>query len=97
MEGEIHVFDNDQNFLDLIETVVFFGYDGPIFHNRFNTVLVEKGSTVAVIHETRFSCRSPSLLQIFTYISKVIINKDKVFNPLNALKNYILGSTDDKT
>ena len=91
LEGEVHIFDNKRNFQDLINRVHFFGYDGPIFGKRFNTVLVEKDSVVAMIPRKVFLDNITPFSKFCTFISRRIINKDHVLDPLNALKSFILN------
>jgi hypothetical protein len=91
LEGEVHIFDNQENFKDLINRIHFFGYDGPIFSKRFNTVLVEKNSVLAMIPRSVFVNHIHPFSKFCTYISRRIINKDKVLDDLTILKNYILN------
>lgn len=94
IKGEAHIFDNKQNFNDLLNRVVFFGYDGPIFKKRFNTVIIEKKSVIGVISEQDFLHYLQPFSKFCTYISRNIIIKDKVLDELNKLKSYILQSID---
>jgi hypothetical protein len=94
LEGEVHIFDNEENFKDLINKVHFFGYDGPIFGKRFNTVLVEKNSVLALIPRSVFVNHIHPFSKFCTYISNKIITKDKVLDDLTNIKNYILNSSE---
>ncbi len=93
IEGEIHFFDNKKRtFVDLINDVCFFGYDGPIFGKRFNTVLVEKDSVIGVLEKSDFLHILKPFSQFATFISRNIRYKDKVLDPLTQFKNFILSS-----
>ena len=49
LEGEIHIYNNKQNFVDLINEITLFGYDGAIFNKRISTVIVDKDSVLGII------------------------------------------------
>jgi hypothetical protein len=90
IQGELHIFDHKNNFQDIINQVTFFGYDGPIFNKRFNTVIVEKDTTLGMISEKDFLEIITPFSKFSTYISRNIIHKDKVLDPLTKIKNMIL-------
>ena len=95
IEGEIHFFDNNQkSFVDLVNDICFFGYDGPIFKKRLNTVLIEKNSVIGIIEMKDFLEFLNPFSQFATFISRNIRYKDKIFDNLNNFKNYIINSTD---
>jgi hypothetical protein len=95
IEGEIHFFDNThKSFVDLVTDVCFFGYDGPIFQRRVNTVLIEKNSVLGIIEKSDFLDMLNPFSQFATFISRNIRYKDKVFDNLNNFKNYIINSID---
>ena len=54
LEGEIHFFNNNYTFLDLISEICLFGYDGPIFEKRLSTVIAEKNTVLAIIKKKIF-------------------------------------------
>ena len=95
IEGEIHFFDNKKKtFVDLISDVCFFGYDGPIFKKRFNTVVIERNSVVGILEMKEFLEILKPFSQFATFISRNIRYKDKVLDSLNQFKNFIVNSID---
>ena len=95
IEGEIHFLNNNKKtFLDIINDVFLFGYDGPIFQKRFNTVLVEKCSVIGVIEMKDFLHILKPFSQFATFISRNIRYKDKVFDSLTQFKEFIGHSID---
>ena len=94
IQGEIHIFNNKQTFQDIINSVTFFGYDGPIFQKRFSTVLVEKNTVLGIIQQKDFVDIIKPFSKFATFISRNIRYKDKVLDDLNNFKNYVLSSID---
>jgi hypothetical protein len=94
LKGEIHFFNNELNFQDMINTVCFFGYDGPIFKKRQHTVIVEPGSLLAVINPEDFISNLVPFSKFCTFISRNIIYKDKTLDALDQFKSFILTSID---
>ena len=92
IKGEIHFFNNDFEFRDLVDTVSFFGYDGPIFRKRTNTVIAEKDTVIAVIMPDDFINNLMPFSKFCTYISRNIIYRDKVLDALDQYKTFILTS-----
>jgi hypothetical protein len=95
LKGEIHIFDTNDHFQDLVSTTTFFGYDGPIFHKRFNTIVVEKDSVIGEISDKVFLKYLMPFSKFCTFISRNIIYKDKILDDLTKIKNFIFNSTDD--
>jgi len=95
IQGELHIFDHKNNFQDIINQVTFFGYDGPIFNKRFNTVIVEKDTILGMISQKDFLEIITPFSKFSTYISRNIIHKDKVLDPLTKIKNMILQHGDN--
>lgn len=96
LEGEV-VFSYKNQFLDLIDYVNLFGYDGPIFQKRLNTATVEKNSIVGFISEKTFLENLIPFSKFCTFISRSIINRDKVLDHLSEFKNFVLQKTDQGT
>ena len=94
LEGEVHFFNNNSTFLDLITDISIFGYDGPIFQNRLSTAIADKGSVIGVISRKDFLQLIHPYSQFATYLSRNIRYKDKVLDDLQSFKNYILSSID---
>ncbi len=94
IQGEIHIFNNNKNFQDLITDVTFFGYDGPIFKKRLSTVLVEKKTILGILSRNDFLEIVKPFSKFATFISRNIRYKDKVLDDLNNFKNFILNSID---
>jgi len=94
IQGEIHILNENNEFLDLIDSTTFFGYDAAIFNKRFNTIFVEKNSILAFISKDSFLDILRDVTQFNTYLSRSIIQKDKVLDNLLQLRNYILFSID---
>ena len=78
LEGEIHIFKNDFTFLDLINDVSLFGYDGPIFQKRMTTTIAESGTILGVIKRRDFLNVIHPCSQFGFYLSRNIRNKDKI-------------------
>jgi hypothetical protein len=93
IEGELHFLTNGK-FSDLIDYTCFFGYDGPIFEKRLSTVEIERNSVVGVITQKAFLANLKPFSKFCTFISRSIINKDKVLDDLLKFKNYILEKVD---
>jgi hypothetical protein len=94
IEGEIHVFNNNLNFQDLISKITFFGYGGPIFKKRTATVLVEKNSVLGIISREKFLEVIKPFSKFATFISRNVRYKDKTLDTLNMFKNFVLNSVD---
>lgn len=94
LEGEVHFFNNNSTFLDLLTDISIFGYDGPIFQNRLSTAIAEKGSVIGVISRKDFLQLIHPYSQFATYLSRNIRYKDKVLDDLQSFKNYIISSID---
>ena len=92
LQGEVHFFHNDFVFSDLVNTVSFFGYDGPIFRKRTNTVMAEKDSVIAVIMPDDFLQYLMPFSKFCTFISRNIVYKDKLLDALDHFKSFILTS-----
>lgn len=93
MEGELH-FLGKGKFIDLVDYTCFFGYDGPIFEKRFSTVEIERNSIVGVISQKAFLANLNPFSKFCTFISRSIINKDKVLDDLLKFKNYVMEKVD---
>ena len=91
LEGEIHIFKNDFTFLDLINDVSLFGYDGPIFQKRMTTTIAESGTILGVIKRRDFLNVIHPCSQFGSYLSRNIRNKDKILDPLKSFKNFVLS------
>ena len=94
LEGEVHFFNNNSTFLDLITETSLFGYDGPIFQSRLCTAIAEKNTVLGVISRKDFIELIHPFSQFATFLSRNILNKDKVIDELQGFKNYILSSID---
>jgi hypothetical protein len=94
LEGEIHIFNNKHTFQELINSVTFFGYDGPIFQKRLSTVLVEKNSVIGIITQKEFLQLIYPFSKFATFLSRNIRYKDKVLDDLQTFKNFVLASVD---
>ena len=70
LEGEIHIYNNKQNFVDLINEITLFGYDGAIFNKRISTVIVDKDSVLGIISKKDFLNLIHPFSQFATYISR---------------------------
>jgi hypothetical protein len=93
LEGGIGFFE-EAKFLDFIDVVNFFGYDGPVFKKRLNTAIVEKNSIVAFIPEKTFIENLIPFSKFCTFISRSIIHKDKVLDHLLNFKNFVIQKID---
>ena len=94
LEGEIHFFNNNYTFLDLITEICLFGYDGPIFQKRISTVIAEKNTVLAIIKKKDFLELIHPFSPFAAYLSRNIRNKDKILDKLQSFKNFILNSID---
>jgi hypothetical protein len=94
LEGEIHIFNNRQTFQELINSVTFFGYDGPIFQKRLSTVLVERNSVIGIIQQKDFLQLIHPFSKFATFISRNFRYKDKILDDLLSFKNFVLSSID---
>ena len=94
LEGEVHFFNTNSSFLDLITEISLFGYDGPIFQKRLSTATAEKGTVIGVISRKDFLELIHPFSQFATYLSRNIIYKDKVIDDLQYFKSFILASID---
>lgn len=94
LDGEIHIYNLKQTFIDLITEVTLFGYDGPIFNKRINSVIVEKDSVLGVLSREDFLKVLKPSSQFATFISRNIRYKDKVLDSLNSFRNFVLSSID---
>ena len=54
LEGKIHIYNNKQSFLDLINDITLFGYDSAIFDKRISTVIVDKNIVLSEISKKIF-------------------------------------------
>ena len=54
LEGEIHIYNNKLSFLDLINDITLFGYDGAIFGKRISSVIVDKNIVLGEISKKIF-------------------------------------------
>ena len=93
LEGEI-IFSDKEKFLDIINYVSLFGYDGPIFKKRLNTAIVEKNSIVGFISEKVFIDNLVPFSKFCTFISRSITNRDKVLDHLDDFKKYVIQKID---
>ena len=91
LEGEIHVFKNDYTFIDYLNSVTLFGYDGPIFQKRMTTTIAEHGTVIAVIKRKDFLNVIHPFSQFASFLSRNIRNKDKILDSLNSFKNFVLS------
>jgi len=94
IEGELHILNQKDEFLDLIDSTTFIGYDAAIFNKRFHTVIAEKNCVLAKISRINFLDILSEVTQFNTFLSRSIIQKDKVLDNLLALRNYILFNID---
>lgn len=94
LQGEVHFFNNKESFLDLVNDISLFGYDGPIFQKRFATVIAEKNSILGMINRKDFLQLIHPYSQFATYISRNIRYKDKVLDDLQSFKNYVISFID---
>jgi hypothetical protein len=92
LEGEIHIYNNKQNFVDLINEITLFGYDGAIFNKRISTVIVDKDSVLGIISKKDFLNLIHPFSQFATYISRNVRYKDKVLDDINIFRDYVLSS-----
>ena len=92
LEGEIHIYNNKQNFVDLINEITLFGYDGAIFNKRISTVIVNKDSVLGIISKKDFLNLIHPFSQFATYISRNVRYKDKVLDDINIFRDYVLSS-----
>ena len=91
LEGEIHVFKNDYTFIDYLNSVTLFGYDGPIFQKRMTTTIAQYGTIIAVIKRKDFLNVIHPFSQFASFLSRNIRNKDKILDSLNSFKNFVLS------
>lgn len=96
MEGEMHIFNKKNVLSDIISGIHFFGYQGPIFKTRNHTVVIEKDSIVGVIKPNDFLDILCPFSKFSKFISRNILNKDKVFSELDEFKSYVLHCVDNK-
>lgn len=94
-EGEYHIYNKKNTLVDIVRgRLNFFGYGGPIFKKRNHTIFVEEDSIVGVIKKEDFL----EILQPFSkfskFISRNILNKDKIFTRLDDFKSVVLNSID---
>ena len=54
LEVKIHIYNNKQSFLDLINDITLFGYDSAIFDKRISTVIVDKNIVLGEISKKIF-------------------------------------------
>jgi hypothetical protein len=94
IKGEALFFDLKQVFQDMLTNNCLFGYDGPIFHKRRNSVIVEKGTVLAIISESGFIENIKPFSKFCTYVSNTIIHKDKILDSLANYRELILNSID---
>jgi len=92
--GEVHIINEKNEFIDLVDTTSLFGYDAPIFNKRFNTIIAEKESVIGKISKENFLEILTEVTQFNSFLTKSIILKDKVLDNLSQLRNYILFSID---
>ncbi len=97
LEGEIHIYNNKQTFIDLINEVTFFGYDGAIFKKRLSTVIVDKETVLGIISKKDFLKLIHPFSQFATYISRNVRYKDKVLDEINIFRDYVLSSINKGT
>ena len=91
LEGEINVFKNDYTFIDYLNNVSLFGYDGPIFQKRMTTTIAQYGTIIAVIKRKDFLNVIHPFSQFASFLSRNIRNKDKILDSLNSFKNFVLS------
>ena len=94
LQGEVHFFNNNATFLDLIQEMAIFGYDGPIFQKRLSIAIAEKDSVIGVISRKDFLTLIHPFSQFATFLSRNIRYKDKVLDDLQSFQTYILSSID---
>lgn len=94
MEGEMQIFNRKNTLVDVISGMTFFGYNGPIFKERTHTVRIEEESIVGYIPRDAFLDLLCPFSKFSKFISRNILNKDKMFSKLDEFKNYILNSMD---
>ena len=91
IEGEIHCFDKNNNFIEHLIPGTYFGYEGPIFQKRTASTVAQKGTILAVITQNISIDNILPFSKFATYLQKSIVNKDKFFSPLDDFKNYVLS------
>ncbi len=94
MEGEMQIFNKKNLLIDVLADINFFGYQGPIFKKRTHSVVIEQDSIVAYIPRNDFLNLICPFSKFSKFISRNILNKDKMFNKLDDFKNYVLHSLD---
>jgi hypothetical protein len=94
LQGEAHFLGHKSQLMDLITDICLFGYDGPIFKKRTGTVILEKNTVVGVIKCSTFLRNIIPFSRFSTFLSNTIIHKDKILNPLNKFKEFVLSHID---
>lgn len=94
-EGEYQIYNKKKTLVDIVSgRLNFFGYGGPIFKRRTHSIMIDEDSIVGVIYKDDFL----EILQPFSkfskFISRNIINKDKMFVRLDEFKSFVLNSID---
>lgn len=94
-EGEFQIFNRENHMVDLVNSKMnFFGYGGPIFKTRSHSILVDEDSIIGVIKSNDYLDILCPFSKFSKFISRNILNKDKVFNRLNEFKYHCLNSID---
>ncbi|MCQ2820356.1 MAG: hypothetical protein MJ252_24075 [archaeon] len=95
LEGNVLFFGKNRYFLDGLTPINLFGYDGAIFGHRFNTVVGKKNALLAIIPSNTFLDIVVPFSNFAIYLERTILLKDKVFEPLDKFKQYILSSINE--
>ena len=95
LEGKIHIYNNKQSFLDLINDITLFGYDSAIFDKRISTVIVDKNTVLGEISKKNFLTFIHPFSQFVTYISRNVRYKDKVLDDINIFRDFVLNSINE--
>lgn len=94
-EGEYQVYNKKNMLVDVVRgRLNFFGYGGPIFKKRNHSIVIDEDSIVGVIRKDDFLEILSPFSKFSKFISRNIINKDKMFNRLDEFKSFVLNSID---
>ena len=92
-EGEYLIYNKKDHLVDIVRgRLNFFGYGGPIFSKRTHSITVESDSIIGVISKENFLKILSPFSKFSKFISRNILNKDKMFSRLDDFKNFVLNS-----
>jgi hypothetical protein len=74
----------------MLTTNCLFGYDGAIFHKLLNTIIVEKGTVLAVVSENDVVDNIKSFSKFCTFISIIKYIRIRLLIICHILENLFL-------